>query len=408
MIGGGTAGVAAAKESANRGARVTLFESSASLQVERSAWSSLLDETATSAAEGRTEELRHAGVETKLGATVRAVDVDGTVRAHDGSWRFDSVVLATGARQVEEGIPGNHRAGVHVLRDERAYAALGRDVRSYSQVALCGSGPAALEVANWLVSRGIRVTLFTAAGIAWSLLSGDLSRRLEHAIAAAGVSQVSSKPERIAGIDKVEAVIAGGSVYPCQALVIVPRTRPNPLGIPIRKGRLGGVVVNSEMKSDWKKVFAAGACAEVTAGSATLNYDSDSSARAMGAAAGANSCGAHVSPRISGCIRKEVFGIGIVVAGLGLEACLSIGLRAQESTAIARDQLVCSLVYEEGSLRLWGVQLIGRGAGAYEQAAAFMVTGSIGMDEVAYQEFPPSVDPSPLILAATEVLRRRS
>lgn len=66
------------------------------------------------------------------------------------------------------------------------------------------------------------------------------------------------------------------------------------------------------------------------------------------------------------------------------------------------------MVYDAGSLKLCGVQLIGKGAGAYEQVASLMVSGSLGVDELPFQELPHSADPSPFIAAPIQALGRRS
>jgi hypothetical protein len=124
----------------------------------------------------------------------------------------------------------------------------------------------------------------------------------------------------------------------------------------------------------------------------------------MGEAAGANCSGGHVVPRISSCNYFEVFGVGVVVAGLSHWDSHLAGLDAVETSTVSRG-LTCSLVYDRRSLRVWGVQIVGAGASDYAQAAPLVVSGSHTLDDLAHQEFPLSTDISVLVETAREGLK---
>lgn len=147
VIGGGPAGMEAARVLALRGYKVTLFEKESALggqlnaadkppYKEKIGW--LIDTM--------TEELQRAGVEVRLGAeaTVDAVKALNPV----------GVFLAGGARPIIPGIPGTDRPNVITAEDYL----LGKATPSKA-VAVIGSGLTGCETAEDLVSKGHKVTL---------------------------------------------------------------------------------------------------------------------------------------------------------------------------------------------------------------------------------------------------------
>jgi len=340
------------------------------------------------------------------GEEVIAADMAGRVSTRRGRTSFDAVVMSTGSRPVAGGVVGQRKDGFLLMDHEQSYASLASCLGSLSRVALVGSGATLLEVADSLARRRIAIHLFAPDGIMGSRLGEATNGKLESAIEAAGIVRVSGSPERIAGVNHVEAVIVNGAVYPCEALVQIPRLEPNVPSVPAVRGRLGGIVVDQELRSARGGLFAAGSCAEMNRGNTTVRVDSDSSSRLMGEVAGANAAGARLSASVSCCLCIEVFGISIVAAGLSLREAARAGLDAREVSADSFGGLACTLVYDRGSLKLWGVQFVGPGAMGYAQVAPLLVSGTLGIDEVSYQDFPTSTDISPLAEAAREGLRQ--
>jgi hypothetical protein len=144
----------------------------------------------------------------------------------------------------------------------------------------------------------------------------------------------------------------------------------------------------------------------MTFGSATLCFTTESAARAMGYAAGINSSGGHVSRQVVGCLHKEFFDIGIVVAGLSLAEATAAGFSAKETTFLdpSGGLPACSIIYDGGTKRVFGVQFAGRRAYLYAQLAPLVVSLSPRLDELVYNEFPTSNDISPLAEAARDGL----
>jgi NADPH-dependent 2,4-dienoyl-CoA reductase/sulfur reductase-like enzyme len=407
IVGGGVAGVAAAIAASRNGAEVTVYERKKCLPPPRNEWPSLLAGVSMASAERETESLIHQlGVRLYTGTQVKSIDQEARISTQQGSIRFDEAVAATGRRNRPERIPGWQLRGVHVLDELDSFVVLGDALGRYARVVISGSGPLALDITRVLVQKHLDVTIITPTGIMGSLLSEHLRGEVEKALEHEGVRIAYARPTRVAGMEIVEAVIAEDLVHPCDALIVLPATAPNPPGVTAAVGRHGGIVVDAEMRSSQRKLLAAGGCSELTFGSATVCFTTESSARAMGYAAGVNSNGGHVSPQVVGCLHKEFFEIGIVVAGLSLAEATTAGFCAKETTFLdASGRLpACSIIYDGGTKRVCGVQFAGRRARLYAQLAPLVVSSSPRLDELVYHEFPTSNDISPLAEAARDGL----
>lgn len=173
VIGGGPAGLEAARVAAERGHRITLFERSAQLGGALR-WASVLHPENQPFLRYLHDELRLGAAEICLGQAVSATDV---VRAAP-----DAVIVATGGRVVVPAIPGAERAhvrtgpGLRELLDgrlfggwrqrlaradllrlaSRAWMPLGR------RVVIVGGDLVALELAEFLAARGRLVAILEA------------------------------------------------------------------------------------------------------------------------------------------------------------------------------------------------------------------------------------------------------
>ncbi|MGZ4171179.1 MAG: oxidoreductase [Solirubrobacteraceae bacterium] len=148
VIGGGPAGMEAARVCAERGHTVTLYDRRprlggavvlAARLPDRSGWRTFLEQ-----AERR---LRGSGVEVRLNSEVNATSL---------TWSgADAIVLATGARFMRPE-PGYHRASVPILTPSEL---LHDTTPPRGRVVVSGAGAIGLGVTAWLVDRDVDVTV---------------------------------------------------------------------------------------------------------------------------------------------------------------------------------------------------------------------------------------------------------
>lgn len=403
VVGGGVAGSSAAVGCAKAGASVTLFESSLELLPAKSRWPGLIDgERAES--EPEHASLLSAGVELRLGVEVVGVSDTGNLTTLKGSAAgFDCVVVATGSKPLPGGPEGMVKKGANLLDGPESYRLLRESVDGYSLAGVEGDGLLVLQVAERLQKRGLRVVLFSPGGAGSPQFEGVVLRRIERSIVESGVTLSRESPRSLAGVGAVEAVLAGSDVVPCDSFVYLPARTPRVPGLRAKHGATGGVLVDERMRSSLTRVFAAGSCAEMASGRATFPLSLESTARATGTVAGVNAAGRNASTRVVGALSTVVFGLDVASSGLTLAQSLSSGFDAV--VASSESGFGCaSIVYSRTALRVLGIQVAGEGASALATALPAVVSNDMRLDQLAYAEWPSSIDISPLSEAAREAL----
>ena len=147
VVGGGIAGLTAARVAAERGHDVTLFEKSGALG----------GQIRIASVPPRKEEMLRAGTDAErearaVGAKLRvgeAIDQDALL-----AQGFEAVVVATGAANVTIPVPGAD--GVNVVS---AWSVLDGDEDVYGRVAVIGGGLVGCECAEYLAERGCHVAV---------------------------------------------------------------------------------------------------------------------------------------------------------------------------------------------------------------------------------------------------------
>lgn len=391
VVGGGVAGLAAARSACEHGAEVTLLESESELPPPRSQWPRLID------AKGPMPgPCIPSGVRLELGSSATRVTEDGKVLA-GGAAKFDAVVLATGCGPREEARTSG-RAGVHHLGSHHDYFELGVELPRLTRVCMAGSGPTTLLVAERILARSIPTTVFSP-DILSSVFDEGCASVILAAAAGAGLQMVGRLPERVVGYERVEGAVAGGRVYPCDCYVVVPKRAPRVPKAPVGLGRGGGVLVDDRMRSASPRIFAAGDCAEP-------QLNSEPSARLTGAVAGANATGLDVPVRPIGVLSLRLFGVEASCAGLNLACARASGLDALQATGSVGG-LTCTLVFAAEGLRLLGVQLVGDGSDSLAQVALLAASHGVTLGELAGLECQDSSDITALRDTARRELARR-
>jgi NADPH-dependent 2,4-dienoyl-CoA reductase/sulfur reductase-like enzyme len=413
VAGGGVAGVAAAVSASKGGADVVLAEGSACLAPNKSLLPLLLSGEVTPAQVrvADPEDLRaRFGIEVRLGDQVGSFHTSsGVARTRLGRIGFDRAIIATGSRSVLDDVRGATKRGVFTLRSLEDYLALRSALGTVSSIAISGPLLQSLVLAQTL-SRAARVSVFVGGGTLQRFTQRFLGAVSESA-SSAGATVLFQPMDAIVGVDRVEAVMSAGEVHACDGAVILPRSLPFLPPVDCVKGDHGGAVVDESMRTTNLRVFAAGDCAEIMCGSASLPTRLHSSSLAMGEVAGVNAAGGAARASISRCLALELFGVEVCVAGLDADGARRAGLDAVEFDASGEDgEPDTSLVYDRVTLRLYGVQLAGRGALALSDYVSLVVASGASLGDLAYQESPylPSFNRgrSPISLTAGRALAR--
>jgi NADPH-dependent 2,4-dienoyl-CoA reductase/sulfur reductase-like enzyme/nitrite reductase/ring-hydroxylating ferredoxin subunit len=164
IVGGGAAGNAAAETLRREGysGSITMLSADAALPYDRPNLSKgYLAGTAGEASNPlRARDFyRHHGIDLKLNARVVTIDTaNDDVLLTDGSrYRYDALLLATGAEPVRLDVPGGDLPHVHYLRTEADSRALVTKAMASRRAVIIGASFIGLEVASSLRARDIDV-----------------------------------------------------------------------------------------------------------------------------------------------------------------------------------------------------------------------------------------------------------
>ncbi len=201
------------------------------------------------------------GLDLRLGEA--ATGLDGrVVRSGRGEYRFDRLIVATGAAPVL--LPGPARQ--HVLRTVDDALEIRAGLRKGTRLAIVGAGWIGAELATAAAAYGCAVTVLEAAAVPAAAALGE----------AAGSAMVPWYAE--AGVDlrlgqPVESVQEGGLALPgggwleADLVVTAVGVRPNTGWLDGSGVDLGnGIVVDSQLHASVPGVYAAGDCAAFWSG----------------------------------------------------------------------------------------------------------------------------------------------
>ncbi|HHT5717383.1 TPA: NADH:flavorubredoxin reductase NorW [Raoultella ornithinolytica] len=187
------------------------------------------------------------------------------VKSQDREWRYDKLVLATGAAPFIPPVPGHEL--MLTLNSQREYGAAQSQLHDAQRVLIVGGGLIGCELAMDFCRAGKAVTVVdNSASVLLALMPPEVSSRLQHRLTNMGVhlmlkTQLEGLEQTADGIrvslDRqrsvtVDAVVAAAGLRPETALA-------RHAGLMIRRG----VVVNSRLQTSDPAIYALGDCAEI-------------------------------------------------------------------------------------------------------------------------------------------------
>ncbi len=375
------------------------------------------------------------GISVLTGHRATALDRDRrevVARAPGGgekTFPYDHLLLATGAAPVVPPVPGTDLPGVMVLKS----LAHGRELKAHLAAApvrravILGMGYIALEMAEALRGRGIEVTLVKPRERFLPWLEASLADTVRRECEANRVELLAGRP-----VDRIEArngglsVVSGDLERACELVLVATGIRPNSelaaaAGLPLSVD--DAIAVDSRMRTDDPRVFAAGDCADAfhaVTGRRTWVPLALRANRA-GWAVADNVCGR--DRRLEGILGSavfKVFGLQVAATGLSVDAAREAGFEPESVVIRSRTrahahpgagELFVHMVGDKGTGRLLGVQMVGPEGAAHRlhaPAVALHAAMSVARFADADLGYAPPFGPTwdPMLTAANQLLKR--
>ena len=104
-------------------------------------------------------------VELHFGTTVASIDLAGktVIDADNNAYRYENLIIATGARVRKLDVPGSELSGVHYLRNIQDVVAMHEYMCDGKRLVIIGAGYIGLEVAAVASGKGVHVTVIEMA-----------------------------------------------------------------------------------------------------------------------------------------------------------------------------------------------------------------------------------------------------
>jgi NADPH-dependent 2,4-dienoyl-CoA reductase/sulfur reductase-like enzyme len=207
---------------------------------------------------------REHGIEVRLGCRIASVDPQHqrlSLQA-GGEFRFDKLIVATGAQVRTLDVPGAQLANVKYLRSLDDSKAIRECARNVKRAAVIGGGFIGMEVAAVLAQKGVEVTIILREDRIWKqFFSPQMSSSFEAYYTARGVRFFKmATVKELRGDGTVDSVVLGDGHSIASELVVA--------GIGVRPVTelfansgievADGVMVNEYLETSAPGIFAAG------------------------------------------------------------------------------------------------------------------------------------------------------
>ncbi len=181
-------------------------------------------------------------------------------------FKYDKLLLASGARNNKPPIDGIEKDGVFTLRKLQDAWDIKNQIKKGENVINIGGGIQGLETAWNLQQHGIKVSIMEFQS---RLMPNQLDERaseiLQQSVEKFGINiHLNTGAHKIVGIDRVEGIVTNsGEAFPCEKVIYAIGIKPNieiAQNTPLKFGK--GIIVNEKMETNVDSIFAAGDVAE--------------------------------------------------------------------------------------------------------------------------------------------------
>jgi NADPH-dependent 2,4-dienoyl-CoA reductase/sulfur reductase-like enzyme len=204
------------------------------------------------------------GIELKLEREVLAVDLKRKrlILRRDDEFRFDTLIVATGARARTLSIPGASLRNIYYLRTLDDSKIIRSTLEKVEHAIVIGGGFIGMEVAAVLAQKNIAVTMVLNEDRIWKkLFSPEMSNFFESYYTARGVRLMKSTAiSELRGDGAVSsAVLRDGQTIPCELVIAGIGVQPESemlanSGFEVENG----ILVNEYLETSQPRILAAG------------------------------------------------------------------------------------------------------------------------------------------------------
>jgi NADPH-dependent 2,4-dienoyl-CoA reductase/sulfur reductase-like enzyme len=299
-------------------------------------------------------DLEATGMRLRLDTTARRIDVAGrklAVTGPDGTEDligYDHLVIGTGAVPARPPIAGlgelGPAQGVHLLHSMDDTFAVMRTLEEAApeSAVIVGAGYIGLEMADALITRGLRVTqieqlpevLPTVDPQLGVLVRRELESRGVRVLTSTLVREISRSGPSEPGLLRVDAIAADGTpiTVPAGMVLVVTGVRPETslaVSAGATLGARGAIAVDTGMRTGLPDIYAAGDCVITHHRLLGETYlPLGTTAHKQGRVAGENAAGGH---------REFAGSLGTQVVKIFDQAAARTGLRDHEAAAAGFD-----------------------------------------------------------------------
>jgi NADPH-dependent 2,4-dienoyl-CoA reductase/sulfur reductase-like enzyme len=344
---------------------------------------------------------------------------------------YDRLLFATGSSSIVPPVPGVDLSGIHTLHSVPDADAIKARIDSggVREACIAGGGFIGIEMAENLVRRGVKVTLFERESrLMAGLYDPDVSALIREHMESKGVNILTgTAAERFLGENgTVRAVVAGGSEHSCQIVILAAGVKPNARlarEARIVIGSTGAIKVDASMETSVRGVYAAGDCAETVhlVSRKPFWFPLGSTANKQGRIAGANIAGGRKTfEGVLGTSILKVFERTAGRTGLNEREAVEAGLNPVSVTVTTPTiphyypgsvNVTLKLVADRGSHRLLGAQAFGEDkVDKIIDTVATALTGKIAVSDLINLDLaysPPYSTAIGTVLTASEVLEKK-
>lgn len=215
------------------------------------------------------------GIDAKTNHNVEQIDPDkkavyGTDNATGSpfEYRYDKLLIATGASPVVPNFKGGDLAGVHILKTipDAEQIMDGLNNEDIEKVTIIGGGYIGLEMAESFKMLGKEVRMIEHGDHVAKIFDADMAEHIHEEADKQGITiHTKEKVEGLLGEERVESVQTNKTTYPTDLVLVSTGILPNTEligGTKLVTGVKGAIRINRYMETNVSDIYAAGDCAE--------------------------------------------------------------------------------------------------------------------------------------------------